>query len=210
MDFGFFMIFTCFSKCQTTQKTKKTRIITFAQGFPLFLSLGLHQCTWFLHRNLKRKSLKTHLQKTYISKTIQSFYWLWGVKMLIFCLVLAMVLEIYVFRRCVFNDFLLRCRCKIHVHWWSPRLKNSGNPCAKLIIIVFFVFFIVWHLEKNVKIMKFQSPYGVTHKHISVIFIKNSRSTYGKSGFPESLWSLYSKHFEGFEGRSLAAMREIM
>ena len=65
-----FMIFTCFSKCQTTEKTKKTRIITFAQGFPLFLSLGLHQCTWFLHRNLKRKSLKTHLRKTYISKTM--------------------------------------------------------------------------------------------------------------------------------------------
>ena len=58
-------------------------------------------------------------------------------------LVLAMVLEIYVFRRCVFNDFLLRFRCKNHVHWWGPRIKNSGNPCVKVIIIVFFVFSVV-------------------------------------------------------------------
>ena len=58
-------------------------------------------------------------------------------------LVLAMVLEIYVFRRCVFNDFLLRFRCKNHVHWWSPRLKNSGNPCAKVIMLVFIVFSVV-------------------------------------------------------------------
>ena len=58
-------------------------------------------------------------------------------------LVLAMILEIYVFRRCVFNDFLSRFRCKNHVHWWSTRFKNSGNPCAKVIIVVFFVFSVV-------------------------------------------------------------------
>ena len=70
-------------------------------------------------------------------------------------LVLGMVFDIYVFRRCVFNDFLLRFRCKNHVHWWSPRLKNSRNPCAKVIIIVFFVFSIVLYLEKHVKLMNF-------------------------------------------------------
>ena len=32
-------------------------------------------------------------------------------------LVLAMILKICVFRRCVFNDFLLRLRCQNHVHW---------------------------------------------------------------------------------------------
>jgi len=31
-----FMIFSVFSKFQTIEKTKKTIIITFAQGFPLF------------------------------------------------------------------------------------------------------------------------------------------------------------------------------
>ena len=31
-----FMIFSLFSQFQTIEKTKKTRIITFAQGFPLF------------------------------------------------------------------------------------------------------------------------------------------------------------------------------
>ena len=87
-------------------------------------------------------------------------------------LVLAMVLEIFVFRRCVFNDFLLRFRCKNHVHWWSPRLKNSGNPCAKVIILVFFVFATVKNLRKHEKIMKIRSPFGVTQTSISVLFIK--------------------------------------
>ena len=87
-------------------------------------------------------------------------------------LVLAMVLEIYVFRRCVFNDFLSRFRCKNHMHWWSPRLKNIGNPCAEIIILVFFVFAIVQNLRKKEKFMKFRSPFGVTHTSISVIFMK--------------------------------------
>ena len=87
-------------------------------------------------------------------------------------LVLAMVLEIYVFRRCVFNDFLLRFRCKNHVHWWSPRLKNIGNTGAKVIIMIFSVFSIARILENTEKSMKFQSPYGVTHKGISVILIE--------------------------------------
>ena len=90
----------------------------------------------------------------------------------LYFVVLAMILEIYVFRRCVFNDFLSRFRCKNHVHWWSPRLKNSGNPCAKLIILVLFVFAIVEHLRTNEKIMKFRSPFGVTHTSISVLFIQ--------------------------------------
>ena len=40
----FFMIFSSISKFQTIEKTKKTIIITFAQGFPLFWALGL-RCT---------------------------------------------------------------------------------------------------------------------------------------------------------------------
>ena len=115
-------------------------------------------------------------------------------------LVLAMVLEIYVSRRCVFNDFLSRCRCKNHVHWWNPRLKNSGNPCAKMIILLFFVFSVVWHLEKHVKIMRFRSPFGVTHKGFSVIFMKIWRSTYGKSGFSIIALELIYKAFWRFSG----------
>ena len=40
-----FMMLSVFSKFQTIEKTKKTRVITFAGGFPVFLALGLHQCT---------------------------------------------------------------------------------------------------------------------------------------------------------------------
>ena len=58
-----FTIFAMFSKFHTIEKTKKTIIITFAQGFPVFWALGLHQCTWFFHWNLIRTSLKTHLRK---------------------------------------------------------------------------------------------------------------------------------------------------
>ena len=65
-----FMNFSLFSRFQTIEKTKKTRIITFAQGLPLFVALGLHQCTWFFHWNLQRNSLKTHLRKTCISRII--------------------------------------------------------------------------------------------------------------------------------------------
>ena len=57
------------------------------------------------------------------------------------------------------------------MHWWSPRLKNNGNPCAKLIILVFSICLIVKDLEKHEKIMKFRRPYGVTHNGFSVIFI---------------------------------------
>ena len=87
-------------------------------------------------------------------------------------LVLAMILEIHVFSQVRFNEFLVRFQCKNHVHWWSPRAQNSGNPCAKVIILVFFVFSIVWHLEKNEKIMKFRSPFNVTQKGKTVIYIK--------------------------------------
>ena len=58
-----FMSFSFFSKSLTVDKIKKTRIINFTYGFPLFLSLGLHQCTWIFHQNLKRNSLKTHVLK---------------------------------------------------------------------------------------------------------------------------------------------------
>ena len=86
--------------------------------------------------------------------------------------VLAMFRKRHVFRRCVLNKFRSRFQWKIHVHWWSPRAQNSGNPYANVIIIVFFVFSIVWNLEKTEKIMKFRSPFNVTHKGKTVIFIK--------------------------------------
>ena len=65
-----FMIFSCFSKSLTIKQIEKTRIINFAQGFPLFLSLGLHQCTCIFHQNLKRNSLKTHVLKHVNSRII--------------------------------------------------------------------------------------------------------------------------------------------
>ena len=91
----------------------------------------------------------------------------------------------------------------------EPKPQKQKKSFAKVIFVVFFDFSVVWHLEKHVKIIKFRSPFGVTHKGFSVIFMKIWRSTYGKSGFPESLWSLYIKHFGGFQGRSHAAARGI-
>ena len=49
---------------------------------------------------------------------------------------------------------------------------HSGNPCAKVIILVLFVFSIVWNLKSNEHLIKFRCPFNVTHKNISVIFIK--------------------------------------
>ena len=98
-------------------------------------------------------------------------------------MVLAMILEIHVFSQVRFNESLVRFQCKNHVHWWSPRAQNSGNHCAKVIILVFFVFSVARNLEKNEKIMKCQSPYGVTHKGIPVIFITTQRSTCENRGF---------------------------
>jgi len=71
-------------------------------------------------------------------------------------LVLAMILEIHVFRSCVFNEFLSIFRWKNHVHRWSPRARNSGNPCAKVTILGFFVCSIVRNLVKSEKIVKCQ------------------------------------------------------
>ena len=113
------------------------------------------------------------------------------------------------FRRCVFNEVLSRFQWKNHVHWWSPRAQNSWNPCAEVIIIVFFVFSIVWNLEKTARVMKCRSPFNVTHKGKTVIFIKFWRSALENIVFQESLWSLYIKHFGGFQGRSHAAASPI-
>ena len=106
------------------------------------------------------------------------------------------------FRRCVFNEVLIRFQWKNHVHWWSPRAQNSGNSCAKVRILDFLVFSIVGNLEKTVKIMKCLSPFNVTHKSKTVIFIKFRRSALGNQVFQTSLWSLYIQHFGGFQGRS--------
>ena len=84
--------------------------------------------------------------------------------------VLGMFLEIHIFRRCVLNEFLSRFKWKSHVHWWIPRAKDSGNPCANF--VVFFVFTIVWNLQKNKKIMKCRSLFNVTHKGKTIIFFK--------------------------------------
>ena len=70
IDTWHFMIFSLFSQFQIIEKTIKTIVITFALGFPLFLALGLHQCTWIFHQNLKRNSLKTHVLKHVNSRII--------------------------------------------------------------------------------------------------------------------------------------------
>ena len=111
--------------------------------------LRCHVFLMFFHRYLKATLFSLKTQNHILILLIM------GGPNVDISLVLAMVLEIYVFRRCVFNDFLLRFRCKNHVHWWSPRLKNSGNPCAKLIILVFSICSIVKDLEKHEKFMKF-------------------------------------------------------
>ena len=95
----------------------------------------------------------------------------------------------------VFNEFLLGFQWKSHVHWWSPRAKNSGNPCANMIIIVFFVFSIVWNLEINEKLMKCRSPFNVTKVGI------------GKSCFSRLALELIYKAFRRFSG-SLPCSRD--
>ena len=68
----------------------------------------------------------------------------------------AMILEIHVLRSCVFNEILLIFRWGNHVHRWSPRARNSGNPYAKVTILGFFVCSIVRILIKSEKIVTCQ------------------------------------------------------
>ena len=77
-------------------------------------------------------------------------------------------------------------------------LCESDNSC-------FLCGLIVWNLEKNEKTMKTRCPFNVTHKGKSVIFIQFWRLPLENQVFQESLWSLYIKHFGGFQGRSHAA-----
>ena len=89
---------------------------------------------------------------------------------------------------------------KAQKHWKSTlEIDNSR----------FLYVLIVKDLEKNEKIMKNLCPFNVTHKRILVIFIKFWRSALENQVFQESLWSLYSKHFGGFQGRSHAAASGI-
>ena len=116
-------------------------------------------------------------------------------------LVLAMILELTCFSTSVFNEFLLRFLWKIHVHWWSPRLKNNGNPCAKLIILVFSICLIVKDLEKHEKFMKCRRPYGVTHKQVSVIFSDFH------SDFKVDIWKI--RFFKNRSGAYIIGVSEV-
>ena len=69
------------------------------------------------------------------------------------------------------------------MQWWGPRAQNSGNPYAKMIFLVFFVFSMVKNSEKCEKAMKFQSPFNVTHSGKTVIVIATRRSTCESRGF---------------------------
>ena len=48
------------------------------------------------------------------------------------------------------------------MHWWGPRVQDSGNLRAKVTICVFLVFSIVGLLVKSQDIIEFRSPFGVT------------------------------------------------
>ena len=129
------------------------------------------------------------------------FIWIMEGRNVAISLVLAMILELTCFSTCVFNEFLLRFWWKNHVHWWSPRLKNSGNPCAKLIILVFSICSIVKDLEKHEKIMKFRRPYGVTHKGFSVIF------TDFREDFKVDIWKI--RFFKNRSGAYIVSISEV-
>ena len=60
------MSFSFSFKIQTIEKPQKTRIINFSRGFPLFLSFGIHNCTWILNKTLKGIHWKRTCWKTYI------------------------------------------------------------------------------------------------------------------------------------------------
>ena len=90
----------------TVPRSQNVVILFVLDGF-----LMCHVFLMFFHTYLKATlfSLKT--------KTHTVILLIMGSQNVDISLVLAMVLEIYVFRRCVFNDSLLRFRCKNHVHW---------------------------------------------------------------------------------------------
>ena len=69
------------------------------------------------------------------------------------------------------------------MHWWGPRAQNSGTPYAKVTILVFFVFSIVWILKKNENIMKCRGPFGVNAQVKTMIFITTRSSTCENPGF---------------------------
>ena len=54
----------------------------------------------------------------------------------------------------------------------EPKAQKQWKSQCKFIISVFSGFSIVRDSKKYEKFIKFQSSYGVTHKSISVIFIK--------------------------------------
>ena len=86
------------------------------------------------------------------------------------------------------------------MQWWGPRAQNIGNPCAKVIFLVFFVFSSVRNSEKCEKAMKFQSPFNFTHKSKTVIFIATRRSTCENRGFSRIALELTWSAFWRFSG----------
>ena len=86
------------------------------------------------------------------------------------------------------------------MQWLGPRAQNSGNPYAKVIFLVFFVFPSVRNSEKCEKAMKFQSPFDLTQKSKTVIFIATRRSTCENRGFSRIALELIYKAFRRFSG----------
>jgi len=114
---------------------------------------------WFSETSCFLMFFHTYLEATlfsYKTKNHIVFILIIGGDNVAISLVLAMILEIHVFRSCVFNEFLSIYQWKNHVHRWSPRARNSGNPCAKVTILGFFVCSIVRNLVKSEKIEKCQ------------------------------------------------------
>ena len=116
-------------------------------------------------------------------------------------LVLAMFRKRHVFRRCVLNEFRSRFQWKIVCSGGAQELKTVEILVRKW-YFWFSLFFRGLRIQRNVrKPWKFKV-------HLTLRTVAKRWFSLPRDGrhvkievFQESLWSLHSKHYEGFRGR---------
>ena len=114
-------------------------------------------------------------------------------------LVLAMILEIHVFSQVRFQWSSFKISMEKSCALVEPKSSKQWKSLCESDNSCFLCFFDCLEFRDK------WENHEITHKIISVIFIKFWRSALENQVFQESLWSLYIKHFGGFQGRSHAA-----
>ena len=114
----------------------------------------------------------------------------------------AMFLERHVFRRCVLNEFRLRFQWKIVCSGGAQELKTVEILVPKW-YFWFSLFFRVFGIQRNVrKPWNFKVHLTLPTKAKRWFSLPRDGRHVKIELFQESLWSLHSKHFGGFRGRS--------